>query len=158
MREKIGQNLFSTGKFGFFFKKLCFQQFLRCYRINTVTSTVNVRIPCGPSNTVPWGLSQSTMREKTSQKLFFTGKFAFFFKNLCFQQPLRCCRNDPKSSAAISICQITLWTRVRRSLRFVTLDNARRNRPKSFLHWKECIFFSKICVFNNRLGVKELIL
>ena len=71
----------------------------------------------------------------------------FFFSKISFwpQQPLRCCRNDPKSSAAHSICQNTLWIRVMRSLRFVTLGNARRNRPKSFPHWKECIFFEKLC-------------
>ena len=72
----------------------------------------------------------------------------FFFQKLKFwsQQPLRCCRNDPKSSAAIRICQNTLWTRVNRSLRFVTPDNAKKYRPKSFLHRKECIFFfEKLC-------------
>ena len=70
MRQKIGQNLFFTGTFAFFFKKLFFQQLLWCYRINTVTSTVNVKRPCGPSYTVPWGLSHSIMLEKTGQKLF----------------------------------------------------------------------------------------
>ena len=38
-------------------------------------------------------MSQSILPEKRVQKLFFTGKFAFFQK-FVFQQPLRCYRND----------------------------------------------------------------
>ena len=99
MRQKTGQIFFFTGKFAFFFKNLCFQQPLRCNRINPVTSTVIVKIPCEPSYIVPWGLSHSRMREETGQKLFFTGKFAFFFKNLCFQL-LRYNRIKPLTSKA----------------------------------------------------------
>ena len=40
-----------------------------------------------------------------------------------------------------SNCQNTLWTHISRSLTFVMFDNARKNRPKSFLHWKGCLFF-----------------
>ena len=35
------------------------------------------------------------------------------------------------------------------------LDNTGKCRPKSFLHWKDCLFFSKICVFNNLLGPEK---
>ena len=35
------------------------------------------------------------------------------------------------------------------------LDNTGKCRPKFFLHWKDCLFFSKICVFNNLLGPEK---
>ena len=34
-------------------------------------------------------------------------------------------------------------------------DKTRKNRPKSFLRWKGCIFFSKHCFSNNLLGPKK---
>ena len=67
-----------------FFKNLCFQQLLRCNRIIPITSKAIVKIGCGYSQIRPWGLSHSRMREKTGQKLFFTGKFAFFSKVCVF--------------------------------------------------------------------------
>ena len=76
-----------------FFKKLCFQPAFRCCRNDLVTVTVIVKIPCGPLQTISWGFSHSIMREEIGQNLFFTRKTAFFLKNLCFQQPLRCYRN-----------------------------------------------------------------
>ena len=48
-----------------------------------------VKVPLGPLLIDPWHLSCSILREKVDQNLLFTGKIAFFFKNLCFQQPLR---------------------------------------------------------------------
>ena len=44
-REKIGQKLFFTGKTAFLFNFFLFQQPLRCYRIDPVTSTVIVKLP-----------------------------------------------------------------------------------------------------------------
>ena len=110
MPEKIGQNLFFTGKIAFFFQRLCFQQPLRFYSNDLVTSTVNVRSPSGPLWIIPWGRSHSIMPEKIGQNLFFTGKIAFFFQSLCFQQPFRCYRNDLVTSTVIvrSSCGL-LW-------------------------------------------------
>ena len=62
------------------------------------------------------------------------------------------------SSNFHSKCQNTSWTPINCQLRFVTLDKARKNRPKSFLHWKVCLFFSKLFVFNNFLDVTQIIL
>ena len=84
-----------------FFKILCFQQPLRCYKNDLVTSTVIVRSSCGLLWIIPWGLSHSIMQEKIGQKLFFTGKIAFFFQRLCFQQPFRCYRNDLVTSTLV---------------------------------------------------------
>ena len=40
-------------------------------------------------------------------------------------------------------CQNTLWTLKNFPVRFVTLDNARKNTPKSFRHFESCISFKK---------------
>ena len=80
------------------FKKLCFQQAFRCYRIYPITSTVKVRKPFGPFKNVLWGFLHSIVREKMGHKFFFTGVIAFFFKNLCFQQAFRCYRIYPITS------------------------------------------------------------
>ena len=138
------------------FFNLCFQQPLRCYRNDLATSTVIVRIPCWASKTVPWALSHSIMGEKIGQNLFFTGKFAFFSKKIVLSTTSLVLQK--RSCNFHSNCQNTLSILINCPLRFVTFDNSRKDRPKSFLHWKECIFFSKICVFNNFLGVTELIL
>ena len=101
MPEKIGQNLFFTGKIAFFFQSLCFQHPFRFYRNDLVTSTVIVKSPCGPLWIIPWGVSHSIIGEQLGHKLFFTGKFAFFFKKLCFQQLLQCSRNDLATSTVV---------------------------------------------------------
>ena len=45
--RKKTPKLFFNGSVTFRFKKLCFQQHLRCYRNGLVTSTVNVKTPSG---------------------------------------------------------------------------------------------------------------
>ena len=75
----------------------CFQPFLRCYRNDHKTSTVIVRKHFGPLQIVPWGFSQSIIRKKTGDNVFFACKKAFF-KILCFQQVLRSWKNAPIGS------------------------------------------------------------
>ena len=77
-REK-GQNLFFTGKIAFFSKQCVFEQPLRCYRIDPITSTVIVGLPFGPLPIVFWGFSHSILREKAGQT-FITGQKVFFEK------------------------------------------------------------------------------
>ena len=83
------------------FFNLCFQQPLRCYRNDLVSSIVFVRTPCWASQIVSWGLSHSKMGEKIGQKLFSLEIMHFFFESLCFQQPRRCYRNDLVTSTVI---------------------------------------------------------
>ena len=86
-----------------FFKKLCLQQRLRCYRNDLDIFIVNVSIPWGPLFIVPWGLSHLIMRKKRPKTfIYWKNCFFFFYKNLCFQQPLRCYRNDPITSTVVS--------------------------------------------------------
>ena len=60
------------------------------------------------------------------------------------------------SSYFHSICRNTCLTFTIRPLRFVTLDVTRRKWRRNFLFTgKIAFFFSKICDFNNRLGLKK---
>ena len=63
---------------------MCFQQPVRCYRNDFITSTVIVKTPFGPPGTVPRGLLHSIVGQKLGQHLFFTGKIAFFPKICVF--------------------------------------------------------------------------
>ena len=94
---RIGQKLLFSGNLPFF-RKLCFQQPPRSYRIDFITTTVLVKKPWGPLQTILWGLWHSIIREKGGRKLFLTGNVALFFQKICFQQPLKPWRNDRKTS------------------------------------------------------------
>ena len=84
------------------------------------------------------------------QRHLFTGKL-IFFKNLCFQQPLRSLK---RSYYFYPNCQNIFLALVNRFLMYVTLDNLRKNGANAFVHCKTA-FFSKICVFSNLSGPKK---
>ena len=84
IREKNWPKTFPHWITCLFFKKSCFQQPLRSWRNDLITSIVIVRLVSGPSKTVPWGLSHSIIGGRIGHKLFFTGKFAFFPKKIVF--------------------------------------------------------------------------
>ena len=94
------------------------------------------------------------MREKVGQKFFFTGNVFYFQKLLCstFSHVLK------KSSYNFHLkCQNTFWTLIYCPLRFFLLDFARKIWPKSFIQWKDCLFFRSF-FFSHLLGPKEMIL
>ena len=128
-------------KVAFFFKNLCIQQPLGSWRNGLLTSTLIVKLLCGPLQVVVWRLSCSIIREEIGHNLFFTGKIAFFFKHFCFSATSWVLK---KWSYNFNInCQFTLWTPIRCSPTFVMFCNTRRNRRKSILHWKCCLFLQK---------------
>ena len=155
IREKKAKTFFSLERLPFSSKLCVFQLLLRCYRSDVITSTVIVGISFGPLQNVPWGLSHSIIREKNG-KIFFWLESLPFFSKICFQQPLRFLKIWPYYFP--SETQITSWTLTRCSLRFVILDNSIiwEKRPKSFFHWKDCLFFQNFVFSNNFLGVTEL--
>ena len=145
MRKKIGQNLFSTGKIAFFFKFLGFQQPLRCIEMKWSCNLHSLcQNTCGPTKTVPWGLSHSIRRERRS-KSFLYWEDCHFFKYFCFQQPLRCYRIDLVTSTVI--VRLPCWP----------LWSEEEVKIWRFYTGKIAIF-SNIFVFNNLLGATELIL
>ena len=85
--RKVGENLFFTGKFAFFFKNLCFQQPLGSWRNDLLTSTLNVWLPCGTPIIVPWRLCCFKIREEIGEKLSSLESFplsskVYVFSNL----------------------------------------------------------------------------
>ena len=90
---------------------------------------------------VSWGFSHSIMRDKIGQTLFFIGEIAFFFRKFLFSITSWVLKRWSYSSHSNS--QITSWNVISCSLTFVMSDIARKNRPKSFFHWKDCLFFLK---------------
>ena len=140
----------------FFFKNFCFQQPLRSYENKLITWTINVKRPPGPLQFVPWRLSCSILRGKIGQNSFSLASSPFFFKSFVYSTKSYVLQKW--SFNFHSKCYNTFWTQINCSVKFVTLDNRRKNRPKSFLHWKVCLFLFESCVFNNPLGVTETIL
>ena len=207
IREKNWPKTFPHWNTCLFFKELSFQQPLRSWRNDLITSIVSVRLVSGPSKTVPWGLSHSIMKGRIGHKLFFTGKFAFFPKNCVFNNllapkelilyfpqylteylmeiyklfPKVChnwwnherlaknfCHHENSKFRKIScyrpltsqrknfinwkiIVKQTLWTIKTCILTFVIFDIKRKKGAKSFLHWKDCLFFQKVVFFQQPL-------
>ena len=91
------------------------------------------------------------------QKLCFIGKFKSLplFFILCFQQPLRCYRND--LSTPIVVVRTPCWASQIVSWGLSHSIMGEKIGQKLFsleiMH-----FFSKVCVFNNLVGVTEMIL
>ena len=128
-----------------FFSKFCvFQQLLRCYRSDVITSTLIVGKPFGPLQFVPWGLWHSILREKKS-KVFFSLERLSFFSKISFQQPIgffKFCSYYFRSES-----KITSWTLTKCSLRFVLLDNSfiREKSQNLFFTRKIALFFKNLC-------------
>ena len=93
IRGKMGKKLLSTWK-QLLIEMFFFYRPLGCQRKDLIFCTKLVKIHCVPLQVVQWRLSCSIKREKQAQNLFVTGMIAFFFKNLCFQQPLMSERAD----------------------------------------------------------------
>ena len=126
----------------FFFQKFVFQQPLRCYRNDLVTCTVFGRIPCRPLQIVPWDFSQSILWKKEA-KVFYLLEVLPFFQNFVSSTTSWVLH---KWSCNFRNCQNILWTVINCPLRFVTLDNARKNRSKSFLRSENALFFRNFCL------------
>ena len=107
-------------------------------------------IPGGALNFVLWGWSYSIKWEKLVNS-FFTLERLPFFKNLCFHTTWLVLQNWFYNLH--SNCQSTHWTLANCPLRFVTLDNTRKNGPKPFVIGKTA-FFSKSLVIET-LGSKK---
>ena len=84
------------------------------------------------------------------QKHLFSGKL--LFSKICVFNNLL----GPKNWSYYyhSNCQNIFMALINRFLRFITLDNLRKYRANTFVHWKTA-FFSKICVFSKLLGPKK---
>ena len=91
--------------------------------------------------------------KKKKAKFFSSLGTLPFFSKICVFNNV----SGPKkrSYKLDSNCQVSLWTIVNLSLRFVLIHNMTKVGQIIFFHWKCWIFFSKNCVFNNFLGPKN---
>ena len=89
MGENTGQNVFFTEEIAFLFKKI------RVFNNILVVTEKILQFPKVSEHLVdsyklsPQVFHTQFCQKKTGQNLFFTGKVAFFFKNLCLHQALR---------------------------------------------------------------------
>ena len=91
------------------------------------------------------------MREKIGEVFSFLGKSVFFSK-IVFSTTSYVLKK--RSYYYQRNCQNIFLALINRFLRFVALDNLRKNGANTFVHWKSA-FFSKFCVFSNLLGPKN---
>ena len=90
------------------------------------------------------------------RKSFLHRKYCLILQNFMFSETSWVLK---KWSYNFNInCQVTLWNLISCSLTFVMFYNTRRNRRKSFLHWKDCLSFQKFLFFSNLLGPEEMVL
>ena len=98
--------------------------------------------------------SQVRRNVKREAKLFLQESLHFFQKSVLFStnsQFLKKCRYNFRSKF-----QISLLTHTNCLLRFVTLDNTRKNGPKTFVIVKTAFFKKFVSI--DLLGPKDLIL
>ena len=81
-RRKNSPKFFLHWKVGLFFKSLCFQQSLGCYRNYLISSPFIARIPLGPLPIVRRDLSHSIKSEKLLQKLSLHPKDCLFIPEI----------------------------------------------------------------------------
>ena len=102
-----------------------------------INSKIDVKEACGPSKIDPWCLSHSMIRGKTRKKHLSP------WKQLYFEMFVSIDILGPKEMIWFlrNACQKTLWTLTNCSLTLVMFDKKKKNRPKSFHHWKDCLSF-----------------
>ena len=89
---------------------------------------------------------------RNRRKSFLHRKVCLFLQNFMFSATSWV---QKKWSYNFNInCQVTLWNLICCSLTFVVFYNTRRNRRKSFLHWKVCLFLQNF-MFSATSWVKK---
>ena len=141
--KQLGQNLFFTEKVAFFFKTLCFQQILvlkkwKYYFNSNCQKTVWTLINF-PSRFV----ALDKVR-KGRPKFFLYWKGCLFLKKLCFQQTIKCYRNDFINSTVIVKLPCGPIKIVRRGLAHSIMPE--KNGQKIFFTWNVAFFlFKRLC-------------
>ena len=123
------------------FWTVSFYRLLRSQRIYLIICTKVVKELLEPQLSVPCLLSCSKTRGELGRNFFFTGKTTFFQK-LVFSTTYYVLESWLNFSA---VNVRLLVDTSRSSLRFVTLDQTRQNRPKFSLPWKDCFSFKNLC-------------
>ena len=93
---------------------------------------------------------------KIGQNLFFTENLAFFSQFFAISTTSLVLINW--SYCFHSNCEKSFLILINCSWSFVMPGSAGNIGQICFFHWKYCLFFSKICVFNNLSGHKKVLL
>ena len=149
--RKKCQNIFFTGKFAFFFQKFVFKNLLDFFKIWSFYFRSETQI-------TSWTLTKCSLRfvvldnsiiwEKKAKIFFSLERLPFFSKFCVFKQPLRCYRIDLISSTVIVGLPFGALQTVPGVL---SPSIIREKKAKTFFHWKDWLFFSKLCVFQQLL-------
>ena len=100
-----------------------------------------------------WTFVKFCNTRRNRRKSFLHWKDCLFLQNFMFSATSWV---QKKWSYNFNInCQVTLWNLISCSLMFVKFCNTRRNRRKSFLHWKDCLFLQKIMFSANSWVLKK---
>ena len=147
--EKKTKIFFSLERLPFFSKIYVFKKPFRCYRNVILTSTVIVRIPSVPLQTVPWGLSHSIIRENKA-KSFFSLESLPFFQKFVFNNLLDSLKFDLIISAVKvklprGLLQSVLW-----DLSYSITRLYEKQKAKIFSSLERLLSFQKF-VLNNLL-------
>ena len=91
--------------------------------------------------------------KKNKAKIFSSFEILHFFWTICvFNKFLGLKKHSYKFH---SFCQIIVLTLINCSLIFGLLNITRKTGQLVSFHWKDCLFFSKNCDFNNLLGPRN---
>ena len=142
--EIFGQSLFFTGKVAFLFKNFLFsttsyvlQKWSRNFHSFCQNALLILIIR-------PMGLvTLDKLRKNMLEASLHWKGFLFFFQEFAFSTTFYVLQKWFCNFH--SNCQKTLLTVIIHPLGFATLDNSRKNRLESILHWKVAFFFKKSC-------------
>ena len=144
--RKQAKTFSSLQRLHFFFQKFVFwttSQVLKKWSNNfhsNCQKTLGTNINCSRR----FVTTNNTMKDQP--RTFVTKRKANFWKISCYR-PLRSQRRNIINYKK-SVKQ-TLWTLHKCLLTFLMFDKSRKKGAKSFLHWKDCLFFSKKMCFQQ---------
>ena len=148
--EKKRQSLFFAGKVDFFFQMFVFSTTSKVLQKNSrITQEVSKDLL--DSYKVFHDNCHLGYYAKIRPQLFFTGKIAFF-SYLCFQKPLRCCRNVLITSTVsvkipFKLLQFVPWS--------LSVSIMREKKATKIFLLERLLFLQKFC-FQQHLVVTEI--
>ena len=143
--------IFFSGRMAFF-QIFCFQKPLRCYKNDTIICTRVAKKHCGGWKKSWLCLPRSVKQENFGA--FLHPEASFFFEKFHRNDFLGLIETNLLVAKYLSA---ELWTLINCFLSFVGSDNMGKGWPMYFTT-ERLAFFSKTFVFNNILGVTEMIL
>ena len=130
-------------KFGSRLLRSCRNDLIACKRL--------VKITCVPIKFFPWHFSCSILREKVGQNLFSLERLPSFQKFVLrnILGPKELILLLPVYLPEYSLDPHKMFPEVCHTQQY------EERKPKSFLHWKDCLFFKTLCFQTTSLVLKN---